>query len=108
MAAINEIAVVGPGAVGTTVAGYLSAAGHQLLICGRTPRQQIELRPDGAEPIVVPGPVCTDPAEITGPVEVVLLAVKATQNEAGGRWLARLCDDRTIVVVLQNGVEQIE
>jgi 2-dehydropantoate 2-reductase len=108
MAPINEIAVVGPGAVGTTVAGYLSAAGHQLLICGRTPRQQIELRPDGADPIVVPGPVCTDPDEITGPVEVVLLAVKATQNEAGGRWLARLCDDHTIVVVLQNGVEQIE
>ncbi|MBV8293674.1 MAG: oxidoreductase [Mycobacterium sp.] len=103
-----DVAVVGPGAVGTTVAGYLYAAGHQILLCGRTPRPQIELRPDGADPIVVPGPVRTDPAEITGPVGVVLLAIKATQNADGGRWLAGLCDEHTIVVVLQNGVEQIE
>ncbi|MFZ3316344.1 2-dehydropantoate 2-reductase N-terminal domain-containing protein, partial [Mycobacterium sp.] len=52
-----DIAVVGPGAVGTTVAAYLSTAGHQVLVCGRTPRSQIELRPDDADPIVVPGPV---------------------------------------------------
>jgi 2-dehydropantoate 2-reductase len=108
MDVLGEVAVVGPGAVGTTVAGYLYAAGHKLLVCGRTPRPQLELRPDGADPIVVPGPVCTDPAEITGPVGVVLLAIKATQNDDGGRWLARLCDEHTIVVVLQNGVEQIE
>lgn len=103
-----DIAVVGPGAVGTTVAAYLYAAGHEVLVCGRTPRAQIELRPDGAEPIVVPGPVCTDPGEVSGPVGVVLLAIKATQNDEGGRWLARLCDEHTIVVVLQNGVEQVE
>jgi 2-dehydropantoate 2-reductase len=103
-----DIAVVGPGAVGTTVAAYLYAAGHPVLICGRTPRPQIELRPDAADPIVVPGPVCTDPAEIAGPIGVVVVALKATQNDDGGRWLARLCDEHTIVLVLQNGVEQIE
>jgi 2-dehydropantoate 2-reductase len=103
-----DIAVVGPGAVGTTVAAYLHAAGHRVLVCGRTPRPQIELRPDEADPIVVPGPVCTDPAEIADPVGVVLLALKATQNDDAGRWLAGLCDERTIVVVLQNGVEQVE
>jgi 2-dehydropantoate 2-reductase len=103
-----HIAVVGPGAVGTTVAGYLYSAGHTLLVCGRTPRPQIELRPDGADPIVVPGPVCTNPDEVGGPVDVVLLALKATQNDEGARWLARLCDEHTIVVVLQNGVEQVE
>jgi 2-dehydropantoate 2-reductase len=103
-----DIAVVGPGAVGTTIAAYLSAAGHDVLVCGRTPRSQIELRPDEGDPIVVPGPVRTDPAEITTPVGLVLLAIKATQNADGARWLARLCDERTIVVVLQNGVEQVE
>jgi 2-dehydropantoate 2-reductase len=103
-----EIALVGPGAVGTTVAAYLSAAGHHVLVCGRTPRSQIELRPDDADAIVVPGPVRTDPAEITSPVDIVLLAVKATQNPDAARWLARLCDEHTIVLVLQNGVEQVE
>ena len=108
MDVVGKVAVVGPGAVGTTAAAYLYAVGHSVLICGRTPRSQIELRPDQAEAIVVPGPVCTNPAEITEPVGVVLLALKATQNDDAGRWLARLCDEHTIVVVLQNGVEQVE
>jgi 2-dehydropantoate 2-reductase len=105
---VMDIAVVGPGAVGTTVAAYLFAAGHRVLVCGRTPRSQVELRPDDADSITVSGPVCTDPAETEGPVGVVLLAVKATQNAESARWLARLCDEHTIVVVLQNGVEQVE
>lgn len=105
---VMDIAVVGPGAVGTTVAAYLAAAGHDVLVCGRTPRARIELRPDCADPIVVAGPVRTDPATITAPVGVVLLAVKATQNADAARWLGRLCDADTTVVVLQNGVEQVE
>jgi 2-dehydropantoate 2-reductase len=104
----EDVAVVGPGAVGTTVAAYLSAAGHPVRVCGRTPRPRIELRPDGGNPITVPGPVCIDPADIAGPVKIVLLAVKATQNADAARWLARLCNQGTIVVVLQNGVEQVE
>jgi 2-dehydropantoate 2-reductase len=77
-------------------------------VCGRTARATIELRPDGADPIVVPGPVHTDPDEAGGPVDVVVLAVKATQNDAAAGWLARLCGPHTIVAVLQNGVEQVE
>ncbi|MGF2951015.1 oxidoreductase [Mycobacterium sp. THU-M116] len=107
----TRIALVGPGAVGTTVAALLHRAGHPVLVCGRTPRDRIELRPDGAEPIVVPGPVHTDPAAtdgIDGPADVVILAVKATQTVDAAAWLARLCAEHTIVAVLQNGVEQVE
>jgi 2-dehydropantoate 2-reductase len=104
----TNIALVGPGAVGTTVAALLYKAGHSILVCGRTPRDSIELRPDGADPIVVPGPVHTDPSRVTGPADVLVLAVKATQNEEAAGWLARLCDEHTIVAVLQNGVEQID
>ena len=104
----TNIALVGPGAVGTTVAALLYKAGHSVLVCGHTPRDSIELRPDGEDPIVVPGPVRTDPGEVAGPVDVVVLAVKATQNDDARGWLTRLCDDHTIVAVLQNGVEQVE
>ncbi|MGO9748900.1 MAG: oxidoreductase [Mycobacterium sp.] len=104
----TTVALVGPGAVGTTVAALLHRAGHSVLLCGRTPRESIELRPDGADPIVVPGPVLTDPAQVTGRVDVVMLAVKATHNHEAGGWLNRLCDEHTIVAVLQNGVEQVE
>jgi len=99
---------VGPGAVGTTVAALLYKAGRRVLLCGHTPRDSIELRPDGGDPIVVPGPVLTDPGQVPGSVDVVVLAVKATQNDDAAGWLAHLCDEHTIVTVLQNGVEQVE
>lgn len=83
-------------------------AGYSPLLCGHTPRAGIELRRDGADPIVVPGPVHTSPREVAGPVDVLILAVKATQNDAARPWLTRLCDERTVVAVLQNGVEQVE
>jgi 2-dehydropantoate 2-reductase len=98
---------VGPGAIGSTVAALLHQAGHRVLLCGRTPRDAIEVRPDGGEPIVIPGPVHTDPQSITTPVDVVLLAVKDTQNADAAPWLARLCDAGTVVLALQNGVEQV-
>jgi 2-dehydropantoate 2-reductase len=77
-------------------------------LCGHTPRDQIEVRPDAGEPIVVPGPVLTDPGDVDASVDVVLLAVKDTHNEQAAGWLHRLCDADTVVCVLQNGVEQRE
>jgi 2-dehydropantoate 2-reductase len=103
-----SIAVVGPGAIGTTIAALVHAEGHPVLVCGRTARASSELRPDDGAPIVVPEPVCTNPADVAGPVDLVLLAVKDTQTEAAAGWLARLCDERTVVCALQNGVEQRE
>ena len=90
------------------MAALLHAAGHSVLLCGHSPRDHIEVRPDDSDPIVVPGPVLTDPADVDGPAEVVLLAVKDTQNQSASSWLAKLCDHRTVVCALQNGVEQIE
>ena len=100
--------MVGPGAIGTTVAALVYAAGHEVIVCGRTARRSLELRPDDGDPIVVPHPVRTDPSEVDGSVDMVLLAVKDTQNEAAAGWLARLCDEQTVVCALQNGVEQVE
>ncbi|MFT2749666.1 oxidoreductase [Clavibacter sp. Sh2036] len=101
------VAVVGPGAIGTSVAAALHEAGVPVLLGGRTARERLELRtPDGTT-IVVPGPVRTDPAGVTAPVDLVLLAVKATQIEAAAPWLRALCHAGTVVVVLQNGVEQV-
>lgn len=99
---------MGPGAIGSTIAALLYAAGHEVLLCGRTPRGAIEVRVDGRAPIVVPGPVQTDPDTVAGPVDVVLLAVKDTQYAASAPWLARLCGPDTVVCALQNGVEQTD
>jgi len=104
----TTIALIGPGAIGSTVAALAFEAGHTVTLCGRTPREFVELRPDDGAPVVVPGPVHTDPADVEGPVDVVLLAVKDTQTEGAAPWLARLADPNTVVCALQNGVEQVE
>jgi 2-dehydropantoate 2-reductase len=99
------VAVVGPGAIGTTVAAALHEVGRTPKICGRRAREHLDLHVEDGH-IVVPGPVRIDPAHAGGPVDVVFLAVKSTQIEGAAPWLRALCGADTVVCVLQNGVEQ--
>jgi 2-dehydropantoate 2-reductase len=102
-----SIAVVGPGAIGTAIAAALHEAGRTPLLCGRTPRERLTLQ-DGDRRITVPGPVRVDPPKLGRTVDLVFLAVKATQIEAAADWLTALSGPTTVVCVLQNGVEQLE
>jgi 2-dehydropantoate 2-reductase len=101
----SNVAVVGPGAIGTTVAAALHQAGRTPRLYGRTARDQLVLR-TAADRIVVPGPVRAQVTEDVTPADLVFLAVKATQVEAAAPWLTALCRPHTVVCVLQNGVEQ--
>jgi 2-dehydropantoate 2-reductase len=98
-------AVVGPGAIGTTVAAALHEQGRTPLVAGRSPMPALRLDSEQGT-VLVPGPVRTDPGEVSAPVDLVLLAVKATQTASAAPWLAALCGPGTVVCVLQNGVEQ--
>ena len=100
-----RIALIGPGAIGTTIAAALHEVGRTPLLCGRTAHPQLTLRHEEGE-IVVPGPVLSDPAAISHPFDIVFVAVKVTQVAESASWLARLCDKNTTVCALQNGVEQ--
>ncbi|EIC85687.1 oxidoreductase [Serratia sp. M24T3] len=100
------VALIGPGAIGTTIAAALHEAGRTPVICGRTAHQRLELRFDGGS-VVVPGPVLNDPIKITGTFDLVFVAVKTTQVAAIAPWLTALCSEKTVVCVLQNGVEQV-
>ncbi|MDU3899282.1 MAG: 2-dehydropantoate 2-reductase N-terminal domain-containing protein, partial [Enterobacter sp.] len=86
------IALIGPGAIGTTIAAVLHDAGRTPLLCGRTAHPVLRLRHDEDE-TVVPGPVLTDPTVITRPVDLVFVAVKTTQNADSAGWLRALCDE---------------
>jgi len=103
----TAVAVVGPGAIGTTIAAMLHDVDRTPLLCGRTPRDHLTLLEDGGS-ITVPGPVQTNPEQITHRADLVFLAVKATQIEAATDWLAALVGPQTVVCVLQNGIEQVE
>jgi len=105
MSESSTIAIVGPGAIGTTVAAALHEAGCTPTLCGRSAQERLTLRVDGAQ-VIVPGPVHTDPADMKKAFGLVFVAVKSTQIEAAAPWLSALCDARTVVCVLQNGVEQ--
>jgi 2-dehydropantoate 2-reductase len=99
------VALIGPGAIGTTIAAVLHEVGRTPLLCGRTAHPQLILRHDEGE-VVVPGPVLNDPAAISRPFDLVFVAVKTTQVADCASWLAALCDENTVVCALQNGVEQ--
>ncbi|GIT81161.1 2-dehydropantoate 2-reductase [Leifsonia sp. LS1] len=103
---VPTVAVVGPGAIGTTVAAALYERGITPGLYGRTARTGLELVAPDAR-IAVPGPVVTDAAVVRGPADIVFLAVKATQIESAAPWLRALCGPETVICVLQNGVEQI-
>jgi 2-dehydropantoate 2-reductase len=102
---VKRVAVVGPGAIGATVASIAARAGAELVLCGRTAHDRLVVERAGASE-VVPGPVVTDRAAVPWQADVVLLAVKAHQTEAAAPFLGALCGPGTTVVVLQNGVEQ--
>ncbi|WP_436874303.1 oxidoreductase [Kosakonia sacchari] len=105
MSDFPTIALLGPGAIGTTIAAALHEVGHAPVLCGRTAHPQLILRHDEGE-IVVPGPVLSDPAALHKPFDLVFVAVKTTQVAQSAAWLATLCDENTVVCALQNGVEQ--
>lgn len=105
MAKNPSVALIGPGAIGTTIAAALHEAGRTPVVCGRTAHPQLVLRFDSQQ-IIVPGPVLTDPAAIKQPFDLVFVAVKTTQLPATAAWLAALCQQNTVVCALQNGIEQ--
>jgi 2-dehydropantoate 2-reductase len=105
---VARAAVVGAGAVGTTMAAAVQqAGGHELVVCARRPVDGLSLQSSDGWTIDVAAPVVTEPDRLA-PVAWVLLAVKAHQTRGTEGWLRRLCGAETTVVVLQNGIEQRE
>jgi len=102
-----NIAIIGPGAIGGTIAAWLAQEPrHRITLAARTRLDRLEVEtPQGvitAQPLVL-----TDPVQAT-PVEWILIATKAYDVVGTSRWLDRLCQPDTLVAVLQNGVEHVE
>ena len=101
------IAVVGLGSIGGIIAAALrSADRHDVVACVRKPLDHLTLeRPGGTVEVALRA--LTDPAAAK-PVEWVLLCTKTYHTESAAPWLARLCDSRTRVAVMQNGIGHAE
>ncbi|HEY2796258.1 MAG TPA: 2-dehydropantoate 2-reductase [Thermoanaerobaculia bacterium] len=105
-----RIAVFGVGGVGGRFGAFLARAGEEMVFLARgshlgairrdglvleTPEEEIRVRPAAA---------VESPAE-AGPVDAILLCVKAWQVEQAARSMGPLLGPETYVVPLQNGVE---
>ncbi len=103
---LTRIAVIGPGAIGGTVAAWLSQDPDiSVAVCVRTPITDLVVEtPQGT--ISAKPAVLTDPG-MAGPVDWVLVATKTYSADATAPWLERLCGPQTRVAIIQNGVEHV-
>jgi len=108
-----RIAVFGSGAVGGYFGGRLAEAGEDVAFVARGEhlaairRSGLRVTSIDGDFVVHPARATDDPAAL-GPVDVVLLGVKAWQVSEAAGALRPLVGSRTIVVPLQNGIEAPE
>jgi 2-dehydropantoate 2-reductase len=102
-----NIAVIGPGAIGGTMAAWLAQdLRHNVTVAARTTFEQLILdTPDGG--ITATPRVLTRPAQ-ANPVDWVLIATKTYDTPGAAQWLAGFRAPHTRVAILQNGVEHLE
>jgi 2-dehydropantoate 2-reductase len=102
-----HIAVIGPGAVGSTIAAWLmQSVSNNVVVAARSPLADIEVQ--SPERMLNVRPHVITRIEDASRVDWILIATKAYDAEAAGAWLRRLADQNTVVAVLQNGVEHVE
>lgn len=103
---MTTIAVIGPGAIGGTVAAWLAQNPDlAITICARTPLG--DLRVETPAGVITATPtVLTDP-KAAEPVDWVLVCTKVYDVEATRPWLERLVEQGTRVAIIQNGVEHV-
>jgi 2-dehydropantoate 2-reductase len=102
----SGVAVIGPGAIGGSIAARLRAAGRDVIVCARHPLTALVV--EGPTGTIRAAPRVVLSAAGVGPVPWVLLATKAHQTEGAADWLGATVGPGTILAVLQNGVEHAE
>ena len=114
----QRVAVIGGGAVGCYMAAEAYAAGHQVTLCLRTLFERLIVETfDASEEVPVTIAAAADAAtDIAADADAdklttadwVLITTKAQDTPSTQRWLDQLVDARTVIVLLQNGVNHEE
>jgi 2-dehydropantoate 2-reductase len=101
-----SILLVGPGAIGTTLAAWLAQDDrNDVTVAVRTPFESLEVTtPQGV--IRAMPRVLTDPAQAK-PVDWILVATKAYDSDSAATWFPRATGKHTRLAVIQNGVEHV-
>lgn len=107
-----RVAVFGAGAVGCFYGGMLARAGHEVVLIGRPAHveaiQRAGLRFEGLQfDEQVRVGASTSPEAVRG-ARLVLFCVKSTDTEQGAAEIAPFLDPGSLVLNLQNGVDNTE
>jgi len=104
-----QIAVIGAGAVGCYYGGLLLQAGHDVMFIGR-PSHVDAINARGllldtsSFRGYLPAKAATDASALAAP-DLVLFCVKSADTEAAGRSLTGRLRPETLILSLQNGVD---
>jgi 2-dehydropantoate 2-reductase len=101
------LAIIGPGAIGGTVAAWLAQdSRHQVIVAARSAFADLEVQTP-SETLRAKPQILTSPDQAM-PVDWVLVTTKAYDAAAASQWFSGFVSATTRVAVLQNGVEHIE
>jgi len=103
--------IYGAGAIGGSLGAYMVQAGEDVLFVDKSEdhvrfMQQNGLKVDGFGGEVDVKVQAVTPEALRGPLEVVVLAVKSQDTGKAVRQFAPLLDDRSVVISLQNGLNE--
>ncbi|MFL6052480.1 MAG: 2-dehydropantoate 2-reductase [Actinoallomurus sp.] len=98
------ISVIGGGAIGGYVTAMAHAAGWDVSLCVRTPIERLRVVL-GGKTLEVPVRIAVRPQTAPAPADWVLVTTKAQDTASVAYWLDRLVGPRTVVALLQNGID---
>jgi 2-dehydropantoate 2-reductase len=108
-----RFAILGSGAVGGYFGGRLAQSGQDVTFIARGAHleairaQGLQVKSAQLGDFMVRAPAESDPARV-GPVDVVIVAVKAYDNDAAYPTIAPMLGRDTVVLTLQNGVDNVD
>jgi len=101
------ITLIGPGAIGATLAAWLSHnPRNEVSVAVRKPFDSLEVTTP--ERVMIASPRVLTERSQAQPVDWVLIATKAYDSAAAANWFANVCGPDTRLAVIQNGVEHVE
>jgi 2-dehydropantoate 2-reductase len=104
---VTSILLIGPGAIGATLANWLAQNDRQdVTVAVRTPIDSLETGIPGG--IIRARPhVITEPGQ-GKPVDWILVTTKAYDSDAAAAWCPKAAGPKTRLAIIQNGVEHVQ
>lgn len=108
-----KITVVGPGALGCLIGGFLAKAGEDLWFLDKHSERATKLRNDGIKIEGISGEhnikvkATCEPKEI-GTSDLIIICVKSYDTEAATKNAKAIVSNDTLVLTLQNGLGNVE